>query len=156
MRVGANSSVKMISPSLTNTELAVNKGHAMIEVAEIHPQNDIRITDDGATTKLLKTGLYDFDSDRNHMRVFDGKAVVEDDGHRVTVKGGHQLNLASGSTFKTASLIRNRLKKEIYTVGAACVQPTSLKPMWTKPECTRPPWARGRGMGGELVLGSLV
>ncbi len=100
LRIGANSSVKMISPSLTDTELAVNKGHAMIEVAEIHPQNDIRITDDGATTTLLKTGLYDFDSDRNHMRVFDGKAVVEDDGHRVTVKGGHQINLASGSTFK--------------------------------------------------------
>ncbi|MGH9510760.1 MAG: FecR domain-containing protein [Terriglobales bacterium] len=100
LRVGADSSVTMVSPSITDTELAVNKGRAMVEVAEIHPQNDIRITEDGATTKLLKTGLYDFDSNRNEVRVFDGKAVTEDEGHRVTVKGSHEVNLAQGSTFK--------------------------------------------------------
>ena len=32
LRVGANSSVKMISPSITNTEIGLEKGHAMIEV----------------------------------------------------------------------------------------------------------------------------
>ncbi|MGH9529877.1 MAG: FecR domain-containing protein [Terriglobales bacterium] len=101
LRVGANSSVKMDSPSITDTELTVNKGHAMVEVAEIHPQNDLRITEDGATTTLLKTGLYDFDSNRNQVRVFDGEAVTEDDGHRVTIKGGHDLSLAQDSTFKS-------------------------------------------------------
>ena len=37
LRVGNNSSVRMISPSLTDTEVAVDRGHAMIEVAEIDP-----------------------------------------------------------------------------------------------------------------------
>ncbi len=32
LRIGVNSSVQMISPSLTDTEIGVNKGHAMIEV----------------------------------------------------------------------------------------------------------------------------
>src|SRR6516164_6028979 len=40
LRVDDNSSVKMISPSLTDTEVGLSKGHAMVEVTEIHPEND--------------------------------------------------------------------------------------------------------------------
>ncbi len=61
LRVGGNTSVKMISPSLTDTEVGLSKGQAMVEVAEIHSENEIRITEGGSTTELLKTGLYDFD-----------------------------------------------------------------------------------------------
>jgi hypothetical protein len=61
VRLGDNSSLKMISPSLTDTEVALTKGQAMVEVDEIHPENNLRITEDGATTELLNTGLYDFD-----------------------------------------------------------------------------------------------
>src|ERR1700739_1431468 len=38
LRVGEYSSVAMISPSLTNTQVGIVRGHAMIEVAEIHPE----------------------------------------------------------------------------------------------------------------------
>ena len=64
LRIGNNSSVKMISPSLTDTEVEVDRGHAMVEVAEIHPENSIRVNDFGTTTQLLKTGLYDFNQNR--------------------------------------------------------------------------------------------
>lgn len=101
LRVGSNSSIKMISPSLTDTEVGIAKGHAMIEVAEIHRANYIRVSEDGATTQLLKTGLYDFDQRRDQLRVFDGKAVVEDDGARVTVKGGHAISLADNGLLKS-------------------------------------------------------
>ena len=60
LRIGDESSVTMISPSLTDTEVSIDRGHAMVEVAEIHPENDIRISENGSTTRLLKTGLYDF------------------------------------------------------------------------------------------------
>src|SRR6266699_2697841 len=50
LRLGSNSSVKMISPGLTNTQLALNQGEAMLEVDEIHSQNDIRIGQPGAET----------------------------------------------------------------------------------------------------------
>ena len=100
LRVGANSSVKMISPSLTDTEIGVDKGHAMIEVAEIHPENDIRVTEGGTTTQLLKTGLYDFGRNQE-LRVFDGKASVEDGSEHSTVKGGHEVSLADNSVVKT-------------------------------------------------------
>jgi len=100
LRVGNNSSVKMISPSLTDTEVSIDKGHAMVEVAEIHPENDIRISEDGSTTRLLKTGLYDFSLSQDQLRVFDGKASVDDGGRSVTVKGGRMLNLAESSPLK--------------------------------------------------------
>jgi hypothetical protein len=93
LRVGDNSAVKMISPSITNTDVGLEKGHAMVEVAEIHPENDIRITEGGTTTQLLKTGLYDFDLKQNEFRVFDGKAAVEEGGKQVSVKGGHEVSL---------------------------------------------------------------
>ena len=100
LRVGDNSSVKMIATSITNTEVALDRGHAMIEVAEIHPENDIRVEADGETAQLLKTGLYDFDANQQELRVFDGKARVQERERFVTVKGGREVSLLSGQEAK--------------------------------------------------------
>jgi hypothetical protein len=100
LRVGDNSSVKMISSSITNTEIGLEKGQAMIEVAEIHPQNDIRVTANGETAQLLKTGLYDFDLNQGEFRVFDGEASVNTGDKQVTVKSGHELSLNANGPVK--------------------------------------------------------
>src|SRR6266853_5761594 len=47
-RLGDNSSVMMISPSLTDTELRLDKGEATVEVAQLYPQNSIVVAQDGA------------------------------------------------------------------------------------------------------------
>jgi hypothetical protein len=67
----------------------------MVEVAEIHPENDIRVTADGTTTRLLKTGLYDFNLRQQEVRVFDGKALVQDATEHAKVKGGREVSLAN-------------------------------------------------------------
>ncbi len=95
LRLGNNSSVKMISNSLTNTEVTVSQGEAMVEVDQIYHENYLRISQPGADTQLAKTGLYDFDAGNGDVRVFDGKAVVTADDHNVTVKKNHQLELSS-------------------------------------------------------------
>jgi hypothetical protein len=100
VRLGDNTSVKMISPGLTTTEIALTQGEAMVEVDQIYPQNDIRIEQNGGTTQLLKVGLYDFDASRNFVRVFDGKAQVTSNDDRVTVKGGHAVALDTTSKLK--------------------------------------------------------
>jgi hypothetical protein len=64
LRLGDNSSVEMISPSLTSTEVDLHQGEGMIEVAQIYPQNNLRVDEDGITTRLVKNGLYDFDAIR--------------------------------------------------------------------------------------------
>lgn len=93
LRLGSDSSVSMVSPSLTNTELTVNQGEAMLEVDEIHSQNDIHISQPGASTRVLKQGLYEFDAANQQVRVFDGKATVLAGDRQITVKGGHELAL---------------------------------------------------------------
>ncbi len=93
LRVGRDSTVKMISPSLTDTEVKLQEGHAIVEVDEIHRENNIRIAVNGTNTELLKTGLYDFDMRSERLRVFDGKAGVLESGGRATVKGGHEIAL---------------------------------------------------------------
>jgi FecR protein len=95
LRVGSNSAVKMISPGLTNTQLRLDQGRAMVEVAEIHDQNDLRITEDGFTTQLMKKGLYAFDADNHEVLVFKGKAHVQDGDRTISVGEGKRLDLNS-------------------------------------------------------------
>jgi FecR protein len=113
LRVGNDSTVNMISSSLTDTKVAVDRGHAIVEVDEIHPENDIQVTADGATTKLLKTGLYDFDLRQGQMRVFDGKASVLEGDRHTTVKGGHDVPLQNSS----AKLKSQKFDKKAYEEG---------------------------------------
>src|SRR5260370_25914020 len=90
LRLDDASSVQMVASGLTNTEVTLDQGRAMVEVTEIHAENNLRITEDGVTTQLLKTGLYDFDAAQKQVRVFSGKAVVFDGDREVKIDGGHQ------------------------------------------------------------------
>ncbi len=100
LRLGDHGSVQMVSPSLTDTEVALNQGEALVEVDQIYPQNDIRITQNGSSTQLLKVGLYDFDANRNLVRVFDGKAQITSHDEQVTVKGGREVALNTSGKLK--------------------------------------------------------
>ena len=65
----------------------------MVEVAEIYKDNLLRVQEDGATTQLLKTGLYGFDANTGDIRVFKGEALVHDGDQNIKVKGGHELDV---------------------------------------------------------------
>jgi len=93
LRVGNDSSVKMISPSLTHTEVEVQRGEAEVEVDQIFKQNDLRVLEDGATTQLQKRGVYDFNADQRVVRVLEGQALLQDGDARIKIKGGHEVAL---------------------------------------------------------------
>jgi hypothetical protein len=109
LRLGDNSSATMVSNSITDTRVSLNQGEAMLEVDQIYPQNNIVISQDGANTRVLKTGLYDFDDANHTVRVFDGKADVYAADHKVAVKGGHELALNTPGKLKA----KDFNKKEI-------------------------------------------
>lgn len=100
LRLDSHSAVTMLSPSLTDTRVEVRQGRALLEVAELYKQNDIQILENGATTRVEKPGLYGFDAAQNQIRVLDGKAVVRDGDRDVTLKGGREVSLNSGTPFK--------------------------------------------------------
>jgi hypothetical protein len=113
-RVADHSSVQMISPGLADTVLALQKGRAMVEVAEIRPENNVRVDEGGASTRLLKAGLYDFDADRGQIRVFDGEALVQAGGQRIEVKRGRQLNLKATGKLKAREFDKNAYTDDFY------------------------------------------
>ena len=137
LRVGDHSSVKMISPSLTDTEVEVDQGNAMVEVAEIHPENSIRVREEGTTTQLLKTGLYDFNRNQQELRVFDGKASVENGRAEANVKGGHEISLAENGAFKSQKFDKKTYEEGICIAGAACGRAIWWRRMSTPRACMR-------------------
>jgi hypothetical protein len=99
LRLGEDTTVQMISPDLTHTEIRLDRGHANVEVDQIYSQNTILVDLKNGQTQVLKNGLYAFDADNSVVRVFDGKASVypganlQSDVKPIEVKGDHQLVL---------------------------------------------------------------
>jgi hypothetical protein len=98
LRLGDNSSLTMLSPSLTDTELRLEKGRAVVEVDELYPQNNLIITQRAGTVRIMKTGLYEFDADHSFVRVFQGEAVVPEGNRDITVKDKHELTLGGSQS----------------------------------------------------------
>jgi FecR protein len=95
LRIGDNSAVKMITPSLTDTEVELQRGQANLEVDRIEKWNRLEIVTSGITTTLKKKGIYQFDADRARLEVFDGEAVVHIGDRDTEVWKGKELALVA-------------------------------------------------------------
>jgi hypothetical protein len=113
-RLGDNSSATMISPTLTNTELRLDKGEATVEVAELHPENNVVIVEGGARTRLSKTGFYNFDAEHNIVRVYQGEAIVQVNGDTIKVENDHQLAFNAGASMKPEKFDKERDQDDLY------------------------------------------
>src|SRR5262249_14280123 len=113
-RLDSNSSAKMVSPSLSDTEVGLKMGRATVEVAEIHKENNVSVVAAGTPAQLVKTGLYAFDSDQGMLRVFDGKAIVRRSGADIDVKGGREVSLNSDDLPKTRGFDKQAAQDQLY------------------------------------------
>ena len=100
LRLGDNSAVRMVSPSLTHTRVALLRGEALVEVAQLEKENHLDVIDNGTTTELKKRGLYQFNANQPMVAVYDGKAQVQEDDHTTDVGKGKALPLQPGVTAK--------------------------------------------------------
>jgi hypothetical protein len=77
LRVGDNSQVRMISPSLVDAQIELVSGEAMIELDQFVAGSSTSVMDHGSLTVLQKTGLYRFTADAEPtVGVLEGKADV--------------------------------------------------------------------------------
>jgi hypothetical protein len=106
LRIGDNSAVKMISPSLTDTRVEVVRGEAMVEAAQVRDENRIDVVDGGVDVLIQKHGIYRFDADHPTVSVFDGKVKVLASDKGIEVGKGHQLAL--GEDTKPRSFNRDQ------------------------------------------------
>ncbi len=119
LRLDKNSTVKMIKPDLTHTEVSIEQGRAEVEADQLYPQNMILIGQKGGQTQILKNGLYEFNADANTVRTFDGKAAVypgsnlQSNVKPVEVKGGKQITLV-GEAVKPVGFNKDRSEDDLY------------------------------------------
>jgi hypothetical protein len=93
LRLGESSSATMIAAGMTSTRLSLDYGEAFLEIAEIHPETDLRIQEDGVWTEPIRPGLYNFNATLHVVRVLDGKAEVYADQKSIRVETDHMLDL---------------------------------------------------------------
>jgi hypothetical protein len=94
LRLGENSSIRMLSTRLTDTKVEVLSGSAMIECNDVPKDNSIQAIYQGNAIRFEKQGLYRIDTEPARFRVFEGEAVVTDASGQLTLRSGKQTNLA--------------------------------------------------------------
>jgi hypothetical protein len=99
LRVGRNSQVRMIAPSLIDTQIEIQKGEAMLEVDELVKENHISVVDHGSSIVIEKDGLYRFTADENpSAAVIEGKAEVYFGEKKVALGKGCEAFLSDSLT----------------------------------------------------------
>jgi hypothetical protein len=95
MRIGENTSFRMISTRLIDTRLELLSGSAVIEADEIGKETHVTVVAKNATISLEKVGLYRFDIQPARLKVFKGSADVQTGSDTVQVPAGKMLELGS-------------------------------------------------------------
>ena len=91
LRVGAHSEVRMIKPSLIETQVEVVSGESMIEVDDLVPGSTIAVMDHGSSTTLTKAGLFRFTE--TSVASLDGKADLAFGTRKLTVTKGKEVSI---------------------------------------------------------------
>lgn len=93
LRVGENSSFRMITNRLIDTRLEFLQGSALVESDDMLKDNSVTIVAKDATVHLRKSGVYRFDSAPARLRVFKGTVDVEANGKTFELKEGKAISL---------------------------------------------------------------
>ena len=91
LRIGENSSFKMISNSRSDTRLEVLSGEAVVEVGELLPTNAITLISGDVHIELIKRGLYEVTSDPAKLRVYEGEARVTGGSQTLVARKGREV-----------------------------------------------------------------
>lgn len=99
LRLGDQSEISLTAAGLADTSVRLNSGSAVLEVDDLHKDNLVRVQVGSETVRVLKTGLYRFDSQPGGVEVLHGQAAATQ-GDR-TLKAGKHHEVES-SDFRVA------------------------------------------------------
>src|SRR4051794_9936018 len=100
LRIGDNSSFKMLTNRLIDTRLELLSGTHILEVAEIQKDNNLTLAMGDATIVITKKGLYRFDVGESKIKVFDGVVGVNKNGQSTLVGAGKAMDTNTASVEK--------------------------------------------------------
>jgi hypothetical protein len=93
LRLGENSSIRMVSTKLDDTRVEVLKGSAMVECEDLAKDNAIMLLYKGNEMLLVKHGLFRVDADQGLFKVYDGEAIVKGESGQLTLHKGKETAL---------------------------------------------------------------
>ena len=93
LRMGENTSLRMITNRLVDTRLELLTGSAVVEADQIAKDTSVTIICKAGSVTLPKAGLYRFDADAARIKVFKGSADVEVAGETKTISSDHMMAL---------------------------------------------------------------
>lgn len=111
LRVGPNSTIRMVTAGLADCRMVLEHGSAMIEVDQVIEGTHLEMTIGKTSVDLLKKGLYGFTADPPAVQTFDGKAEVVGATKSRDVGKGHQILLAGNPELKEAHFDKNAAKQ---------------------------------------------
>jgi hypothetical protein len=80
LRVGENSSIRMVSDDLSRPRVEVLAGSAALDSESASTTSCVELTFRDSTIRVVKPGRYRIDADPPQLRVFDGEAEVRKGG----------------------------------------------------------------------------
>jgi hypothetical protein len=93
LRIGDNSCVRMQQNRITDIQLSVESGAALIEVIEKVKTDPIKVQFQTGYIEIRHAGLYRFDSASREFSVYGGEALVMMAGDSVNLKGGKKIRM---------------------------------------------------------------
>ena len=120
LRLDKDTTIQMVSPDLTHTEIKLERGRADVEVDQIFTQNHILIDQQRGQTQLLKSGLYAFNADIGTVRVISGEASVfpganlSSDVKSIKLKSHRELAL-NNDAFKPQKFDKDHAQDDLYS-----------------------------------------
>jgi hypothetical protein len=103
LRVGENSSIRMVSDDLSDPRVEILAGSAALDSESASPSSSAQLTFRDSTIRIIKPGRYRIDADPPQLRVFAGEAEVKQDGKTgvpVTVESSQLMPLDGAPVVK--------------------------------------------------------
>lgn len=97
LRLGENSSIRMLSSKLSDTRVEVLSGDALVEAAEILEGNAVTLVSAGGSLRLLKGGLYrvSLEPAPGRIRVYSGEARLSAGDLNQVLKRSQEVQLTA-------------------------------------------------------------
>lgn len=96
LRMGEESSFRLVGNRLSDVRLDVLTGSVLIEAVELLDGNSLTVLAKDATATILKPGIYRVDAEPGRIRVYQGEARVEIGGVSQTIKSSRELVASAG------------------------------------------------------------
>jgi len=149
LRLGENSSLKMITNRLIDTRLELLTGSAVVEADTVEKDTAVTVVCKSGTVGLSKIGIYRFDAEPGRLRVFKGMADVKlgaETVEAIMVPGGKMISLAGNTATAEKFDIEDTDSLDRWS-GKRGMVLAMANPSAAKSAASRPTFSVGMGMG---------